>query len=61
MCKIQFKYFKEFRWFSFEKWYTPIGFSFNHIENYKRRIYESHILLSTPLGCFRFTTTPMSF
>ena len=29
------EYFKEFRWFSFKKWYSPIGTVFNHIENYK--------------------------
>lgn len=58
--KIKFEYFKEFRRFSFKKWYFPIGISHVYIENYKNRIYETCWLLSSPLGCYRITFMPFS-
>lgn len=56
--KLKFEFFKEHHWFSWKKWYSPIGKVFDHVENYKGRIYETHWSLSTPVGSIRLTSMP---
>ena len=58
--KLKLEFFKEYHWFSWKKWYSPIGKAFYHVENYKERIYETHWSLITPIGSIRLTAMPHS-
>lgn len=56
--KIKIEFFKERHFFEFRKWYTPMGNTFYHYVYPNKLIYETNLLLSTPLGCIRITIIP---
>ena len=56
--KLKIEAFRERHKIGYRKWYEPIGKTFDHVEDYRGRIYITYWMLSTPFGCLRLCAMP---